>query len=327
MPWFTLEGPKLYRRGDEYFVFAPAGSVKGGWQGVFRSTSILGPYEGRSVMDQGATAFNGPHQGAWIDPPGGAQDWFLHFQDTDTYGRRVLLEPMHWGEDGWPLIGERQEGTDFGQPVVRHKKPDLPVQPIQVPVSDDDFSSGFHLGWQWSANPADDWVETSVRNQLRLKAVASSSNLWEAGNILTQKLPAMAFCATTKLSLAPKAEGERAGLVVLGADYGWIGLESSADGIKLVQATRLGARDGAAETVVSAPLDGEGAVMLRACVEPVCVRQPPPSFPNSWPSMLRSTMARVAFSYRLSGEDFVPFGKSFLCPPGRWVGAQVGILC
>lgn len=65
--------------------------------------------------------------------------------------------------------------------------------------------------------------------------------------------------------------------------------------------------------------------MLRACVEPVCVRQPPPTFPNSWPSMLRSTMARVAFSYRLCGENFVPFGKTFLCPPGRWVGAQVGI--
>jgi hypothetical protein len=68
-PWQTTEGPKLYKRDGWYYIFAPSGSVKGGWQGVFRSRSITGPYEGRDVMDQGHTAINGPHQGPG-SPPG-----------------------------------------------------------------------------------------------------------------------------------------------------------------------------------------------------------------------------------------------------------------
>ena len=40
----TLEGPKLYRRGDWYWIFAPAGGVAQGWQSAFRSRSVFGPY-------------------------------------------------------------------------------------------------------------------------------------------------------------------------------------------------------------------------------------------------------------------------------------------
>ena len=34
---FTLEGPKLHRRGDWYWIFAPAGGVATGWQAALRS--------------------------------------------------------------------------------------------------------------------------------------------------------------------------------------------------------------------------------------------------------------------------------------------------
>jgi hypothetical protein len=68
MAWETIEGPKLYKHDGWYYVFAPAGGVKAGWQGVFRSRK-KGPYEGRDVLDQGAGAINGPHQGAFIPPP------------------------------------------------------------------------------------------------------------------------------------------------------------------------------------------------------------------------------------------------------------------
>ena len=83
--------------------------MKGGWQGVFRSRDLLGPYEGRNVLDQGKTQINGPHQGAWVTTPKG-EDWFLHFQDTDSYGRRVWLEPMAW-KGGWPVIGQDLDGA------------------------------------------------------------------------------------------------------------------------------------------------------------------------------------------------------------------------
>jgi beta-xylosidase len=91
----TLEGPKLYKRDGWYWIFAPAGGVKRGWQSAFRSRSVWGPYEDRIVLAQGNTPINGPHQGAWVTTRSG-EDWFLHFQDREAYGRVVHLQPMRW---------------------------------------------------------------------------------------------------------------------------------------------------------------------------------------------------------------------------------------
>lgn len=89
----TLEGPKLYRHDGWYYVFAPAGGVEEGSQSVFRARRIEGPYEDRIVMEQGETAINGPHQGAWLRALDG-KDWFVHFQDRKAYGRVTHLQPM-----------------------------------------------------------------------------------------------------------------------------------------------------------------------------------------------------------------------------------------
>jgi len=330
IPWTTIEGPKLYKRDGWYYVFAPAGGVKEGWQGVFRSRHIEGPYEARNVMDQGQTPISGPHQGAWVDTSGG-EDWFLHFSDSDAYGRRVYLQPMVWGKDGWPLIGERQKGEAFGQPVTQFKKPHLPPQAPEAPVTNDEFDKGFNLAWQWSANPAEDWYDPAVTDRLRLKAISSSVNLWEAGHLLTQKLPGMTFTATTQIDFAPKAVGERAGLIILGMDYGWIGLEQTPDGPRLVQVTRLNAdlggkrRVNSSETVLTAPVSLSGPVYLRAHVTPVTVNHAAPNKAVYWSSILRSTQAHVTFSYSLDGQTFTPLGDGFTAVQGRWVGAQIGL--
>ena len=65
---------------------------------------------------------NGPHQGAWVQTPQGS-DWFIHFQDKGAYGRIVHLQPMVWGADGWPVIGEDPDGNGVGQPVAKWKSP------------------------------------------------------------------------------------------------------------------------------------------------------------------------------------------------------------
>ena len=96
----TIEGPKFYKRNGYYYIFAPAGGVSTGWQTVLRSKNIYGPYERKVVIDQGTTSINGPHQGAWVTTQTG-EDWFLHFQDKEAYGRIVHLQPMKWIND-WP---------------------------------------------------------------------------------------------------------------------------------------------------------------------------------------------------------------------------------
>ena len=101
----TIEGPKFYKRGGYYYIFAPAGGVKPGWQAVLRAKSVFGPYEDRIVLRQGRTDVNGPHQGALIELANG-ESWFLHFQDRGAYGRMVHLQPVRWVDD-WPVMGGR----------------------------------------------------------------------------------------------------------------------------------------------------------------------------------------------------------------------------
>ena len=119
----TIEGPKMYKRNGYYYIFAPAGGVKTGWQTILRSKNPFGPYEYKVVLRQGDSLVNGPHQGAWVDTITG-EDWFLHFQDVYAGGRIVHLQPMHW-ENDWPVIGVNKPGNDYGEPVMEYKKPDI----------------------------------------------------------------------------------------------------------------------------------------------------------------------------------------------------------
>jgi beta-xylosidase len=323
LAWRVTEGPKLYKKDGYYYLFAPSGGVKQGWQGVFRSRRIEGPYEARNVLDQGRTDINGPHQGTWVTTKAG-EDWFIHFQDTDSYGRRVFLEPMRW-KNGWPVIGSDRDGDGTGEPVLRHAKPRLPKQPTAVPQTDDEFGGPLGLQWQWNSNPADDWIQIGG-GKLRLKSVSGSPNLFEVGNLLSQKLPAGQFTATTLLHFAPLRDGERAGLAIAGRAYGLIGVERASGQLRIVEAMNARADSGQPETRVPGPVIGDQPLWLRLSAEPIVVPEAPPSDPSfDLPPMRRSIQARVIFSYSLDGEHFTPFGDTFISRPGVWTGAQIGL--
>jgi hypothetical protein len=202
--------------------------------------------------------------------------------------------------------------------------PATPKQARAAPIADDDFDKALSLAWQWNSNPDDDWL-TLVDGHARLKAISGSANLYEIGNLLSQKLPALSFTATTKLRFRPLRTGERAGLAMLGQHYGWIGIEKRADGSYLIQGMRDAVDASAKEQRTEGPAIGDGPVWLRLKAEPVTIAVGPPSFTPYWPSMLRETHSRVRFSYSLDGVKFVPLGGSFESRPGRWVGAQIGL--
>ncbi len=301
----TLEGPKLYRRNGWYYVFAPAGGVKEGWQSVFRARDLRGPYEDRIVLEQGATPINGPHQGALVDTPGG-EWWFLHFQDKEAYGRVVHLQPVLW-QDDWPVIGRDDDGDGRGEPVLVHRRPALPPQAPAAPATGDEFESAtLGLAWQWSANPGEDWYSlTQVPGALWLAAQPSRGpNLHSAPHLLLQKFPAEEFAVTTRLTLGA---GTRAGLVVYGASYAWIGVETGASGARLVLRQCEKSDPAVAEREEFAADLPAGPVELRVTVRPG---------------------ARCEFSYRGAGEAaFRSVPWKFAARPGRWVGAKVGLFC
>ena len=301
----TLEGPKFYKADGYYYVFAPAGGVEHGWQAVFRARSIDGPYEVRTVMDQGATPVNGPHQGAWVRAADG-QDWFLHFQDKGAYGRVVHLQPMRWA-DGWPLIGAPGPRAGTGQPVAAWPKP-VPGMPRRLPATSDEFD-GTRLGlqWQWNANPQPGTALLTARpGFLRLPGQPwpADEPVRAAPAILAQKLPAPAFTLDTRIELANPAEGDRAGLILNGLRYAWLGLRRKGGVTELVYIT----------CTTPTGRCGEQAQVLLA---------DPPS-----PLYLRMNMAEGAiarFSWSADNIRFTPAGEPFVAGKGRWVGAQIGL--
>ncbi len=322
----TCEGPKFYKKDGYYYIFHPAGGVPTGWQVVLRSKNVYGPYECRTVLAQGNTSVNGPHQGAWVDTPTG-EDWFLHFQDVGAYGRVVHLQPMKW-KDGWPVIGTDPDGDGCGEPVLSHRKPDVGrTYPVRTPQESDEFD-GYTLSpqWQWHANINEKWAyHAGNRGFVRLYSypvVPQYRNLWDVANLLLQKTPAPNFTATMKLTFSPtdKYRGERTGLVVMGMDYAALMLENTADGLTLSQVECIGADKGQPEQVnASVGLTG-GTVYLR-------VRFGCDGRKIAQSEGGHDLLVTCNFSYSTDGRTFSPLGTTFRAREGKWIGAKVGTFC
>jgi beta-xylosidase len=306
----TLEGPKIYKRKGYYYLFAPAGGVTQGYQVIYRSRAITGPYERRVVLHQGSTPINGPHQGAWVDTPQG-ENWFLHFQDRGPYGRVLDLEPMTWTLDGWPAIGIHQDNLGNGEPVLTFRKPRIANAGLSyVPAMSDEFnSSALGLQWQWQANPGPTWAfpapALGALRMICIPSYESNPDLRSIPNVLLQKFPGPEFEVTTKLRFQALNDRERTGIVVLGRSYSTIYLERYGNDIWLRQENHS-ANLGDTPSVVSAlpVVLPRGDIFLRVTVE---------------------RGAALHFSYSIDGEHFQDIGLPFPATAGTWIGAKIGL--
>jgi beta-xylosidase len=307
----TIEGPKFYQRNGYYYIFAPAGGVATGWQVVLRSKNVFGPYERKIVLDQGKTLVNGPHQGAWIDTQTG-EDWFIHFQDKEAYGRVVHLQPMKWIND-WPVIGIDKDGDGKGEPVMTFKKPNVEkTYPVSTPPESDEFNSNsLGLQWQWQANPHASWLFLNQEEgTLRLysQQIAEAENFWNVPGVLMQKFPAEEFVVTTKLTFKPnvKIGNEKAGIVVMGESYAALTIKNTKEGNEVAFVACDDAATGNSGKETSAAKAQNTVVYFRVIVE-------------------KNTMCR--FSYSTDGKEFISAGTSFKAAPGKWIGAKIGLFC
>lgn len=316
----TIEGAKFYKRNGFYYLFAPAGGVVSGWQLVMRSKDVYGPYEARIVMAQGKTDINGPHQGGWVDTPAG-ESWFLHFQDKGAYGRVLHLNPMKWVND-WPVIGVDKDGDGCGDPVSRYRKPKIgKTYPIETPVESDEFDTRkLGLQWEWHANYQDVFGFTTNMGYVRIYGHELSphfKNFWEVPNLLMQKFPAEEFTATAKLKVSAKDDGQLSGLIIMGWDYSWIGVEKQGEKFLLKQAVCKDAEQDNLEQVST-----------------LAVLEPSRKFEAGlFPNYEREIYIRVhvdkgaycRFSYSLDGKKFTEAGTLFKARQGKWIGAKVGM--
>lgn len=122
---FSPEGPKLFQRGEYFYLVNAVGGTSGPATGhmivAARSRSINGPWENcphnpiqRSKSD--AEMWWSRGHATCVEGPDGR--WFMIYHGFEngyqTLGRQTLLEPIEWTKDGW----FRATGGDLSKPLA-----------------------------------------------------------------------------------------------------------------------------------------------------------------------------------------------------------------
>jgi xylan 1,4-beta-xylosidase len=150
---YALEGPKLLRRKDLFYIVSAVGGTGGPPTGhmviAARSRSINGPWEncpGNPIVHTRSADERWWSRGhaTPVEGPGG--QWYLVYHGYEngfrTLGRQTLLDPVEWTADGW----FRATGRDLSDPLPK------PTQGHALPhglARSDDFTQPA-FGTRWS---------------------------------------------------------------------------------------------------------------------------------------------------------------------------------
>lgn len=216
-----IEGPKFYKVGKYFYILAPAGGVRTGWQVALRSKKIYGEYETKIILTQGDTDVNGPHQGALTDLDDKGSRWaFIHFQDLGAYGRVTHLQPVVWRDD-WPLIGEAGDGNIAGSPVSGGQYPVDIATGAKIEGSDEFDGVDISPVWQTPANLQKGWYE--MRRGLKLNCITYKKGaLSNLPQLFTQKVQYRNFAVSARCKLDLREDGDEVGFTVYGRRYAYV---------------------------------------------------------------------------------------------------------
>jgi beta-xylosidase len=305
----TIEGPKVYKREDFYYIFAPAGGVVKGWQTVLRASNIYGPYEEKIVMHQGNTSTNGPHQGGLVDTQNG-EEWFIHFQHAGIYGRITHLQPVKW-EAGWPIIGVDLDGDGVGEPVITYKKPStkIEIKPHEPKSSDEFDVNKLGMQWQWMANFKDTFYSLTDRKYwLRLynlnTTFCEASIIWNSANILTQKIACPTFEATAYMDCSAMKINDKSGIVIIGGHYAYLAVVKTETGLQL-------------NYVKSQDVDERKEECTKFIADLV--------HSNIYVKLKLNVDESSTFFYSENGIDWKEIKELFKYEVATWVGAKIGL--
>ena len=319
----TCEGPKFYKRDGWYWIMCPAGGVPEGFQLAMRSKSPYGPYEHKIVLSQGKTNINGPHQGGWVHTKYG-EDWFLHFQDKEAYGRVVHLNPVDWST-GWPIMGKK------GEPVTTYRKPRTSDAHIVNPVESDEFNSPI-IGkqWQWQANYDEKFGVPTAFGTMRIYTYKLSDNwknFWEVPNMLLQKTPADEFMATAKLRFTSKADGQMGGLIMMGHNYQALVVKRVGKVFQLLILTCQDADRGKPqqeELIATLKPTAEDKTDYKPGIhEDIYLRL---KVSNAEAGVAHGGQPLVSFAWSQDGKKFKDCGQQYTMKQGKWIGAKFGFI-
>ncbi|MFE5409452.1 family 43 glycosylhydrolase [Microbacterium sp. NPDC056569] len=276
-----VEGPNLYRIGDEYVLTIASGGT--GWNHSIttaRSRALTGPYarDPLPAMLTGRDAPGAPLQkaghGELVQTPHG--EWMLaHLASRPTLhlgeryctlGRETSIQAVVF-EDGWLRL------RDGGH----HAALDVAVQTTPVPAEDSapsDDGGSWTEGFagdrvdsrRWSTlrvAPAPDVFDLRARpGSLRLRGGHSTASVFEQSMLLT-RVQEHRTTFEAVIDAAPRTAREATGIIAWYDRQGWIWMQQSWDEAA-GGSIRIVARDGARTTRSAAVPVPDGPLRLRA---------------------------------------------------------------
>ena len=331
----TCEGPKFYKRDGWYWIMCPAGGVPTGFQLAMRSKSPYGPYESMKVLAQGSTNINGPHQGGWVHTKFG-EDWFIHFQDKEAYGRVCHLQPVTW-KDNWPVMGKVPAKGYCGEPVITYQKPKTSATVKNTnPMESDEFNTPtVGKQWQWHGNYNEKFGVPTPWGVFRIYCYKAGSpdnlgpavepvtlgegtaRIWDVPNLMLQKTPADSFVATAKLRFTSKEDNQYGGIIMMGLDYSALVVKRVGKEFLLQSITCQQADKGKPETA-------ETIATLKPTAEDKIDYQP--AIHCDIYMKMKVKDGKVKFAYSMDGKKYKDAGKEFTMKEGKWIGAKVGFV-
>ncbi|MFQ6155265.1 family 43 glycosylhydrolase [Micrococcus luteus] len=131
---YALEGPKLLRRGEWFYMVSAVGGTSGPPTGhmviAARARSIDGPWE-NSPANPVARTWDASERwwsrghATLVEGPGG--DWWMvsHAYENGyrTSGRQILLESIVWNDDCWPVAPAADLAAALSAPARQEPRP------------------------------------------------------------------------------------------------------------------------------------------------------------------------------------------------------------
>ncbi len=229
---YALEGPKMLRRGDWFYMVSAVGGTAGPATGhmviAARSRSIDGPWEdcphNPIVRTRSASeAWWSRGHASLVEGPAG--DWWMVYHGFEngyrTLGRQCLLEPVAWTDDGW----FRAMGGDLSMPLAAPNHGT--GQPHGMPRSDDFGTSALGTRWVFHA-PTSGEADRASFGKDGLRLLARGTGPHDSAP-LTNNVGDRAYEVTVELELEGAASG---GLLLFLSNRLFVGM--AIDGGKMV---------------------------------------------------------------------------------------------
>lgn len=223
-PFLGYEGTHLYKINGKYYAFfIHAG--KDEWiriEAAFMADDIYGEWKGGDVIRHRLPDTTGVAQGGIVDTPDG--DWYgVIFGDRGAVGRIPNLVPMHFDDTGFPV---------FDTPAIDiETKSTRPGYVYDKLFKSDDFNYAPGADgkvklddvWEFNHNPKNDcWSAGGGKFTLVTEKIAKSAEF--ARNTLTQRTKYPETSVYVNVDGSNLNDGDFAGLVMLQAIYGFIGI-------------------------------------------------------------------------------------------------------